>query len=275
MKYIDLINNNKDIENVIRTLIIHHSQLNSSEIFLNINKEIDFDLNLFNDDLKKYQNGEPLAYILGYSYFLDLKINLKQGIFIPRPETEMLTSELILEIDSYFDKNDILIGDICSGSGAIALALNHHIKAKTYGLEISDLALNFAKLNNKENNCDVEFIKSDVDKYLIDNSIKLDILASTPPYIKPNTKLDSRVLNYEPHNALFDDDNDGMGFYRKILKNHHQTTKNKALIAFEFGFDQKEDMKKLVQKYLPNCKYNFIYDYQGHPRGVIIFKDKK
>ena len=272
MTFDKIINKYKDIAHVVRKLILHNSKLSSSDIFANINQEIDFDLTILEKQINEYKAGKPLQYILGYVYFLDVKINVKEGVFIPRPETEMLTHEVLIDIDQYFGDQKIIIGDICSGSGAIALGLNHQTKQKTYGLELSPEALAMAKVNNTNNNCDVEFVKSDIDQYLIKNNIKLDVLVCNPPYIKPNYELEFRVKENEPHMALFDKQEDGMSFYSHILSNHELTTKPKAIIAFEFGFDQKEAMEKLINKYLPQSPYEFIQDYSGNTRGVIIKK---
>ncbi len=272
MTFEKIINKYIDIEHVARKLIIHHTKLSTSDIFKDIDQEIDFDLKLFVKDIDEYIAGKPLQYILGYEHFLDLKINVKKGVYIPRPETEKLTEEVLIEIDELFGNQEIIIADICSGSGAIALALNYHTKQKTYGLELSQQALSQARENNKLNKCQVQFEKSDIDSFLLKNNIKVDVLISNPPYIKRETKLESRVQDYEPHMALFDKDPDGLSFYKKILSNHYQTTKEKAIIAFEFGYDQKESIEKLIKENLPSSKYIFIYDYNDNPRGVIIKK---
>ena len=95
--------------------------------------------------------------------------------------------------------------------------------------------------------------------------IKVDVLVSNPPYIPKDEKMEKSVVDFEPHVALFGGD-DGLYFYRKIFANAHQIIKEKAILAFEMGYNQKESMEAEAKKYFPNDRMETIKDLNGKNR---------
>jgi len=161
-------------------------------------------------NLKKYT---PIQYILGTCDFLDVSLDVTPDVLIPRPETEELVQKIINE-NTDFSKS---ILDICTGSGCIALALKKQLpNATVYGFDISNSAINIAKKNAEKNQLNVEFFVADIFTYNAEKTF--DIIVSNPPYVRHSEKsqMAENVLNYEPHHALFVDDNDPLIFYSAI-----------------------------------------------------------
>ena len=160
--------------------------------------------------------SRPVQYVIGEAEFYDLNFNVKEGVLIPRPETEELVSRVVADA-----RSGMRILDVGTGSGAIAVSVAHNVVgAEVVAVDISDDALEIAKSNAAKNGVSIEFVKADA---LGDLSTlgKFDIIVSNPPYI-PQSDIDSmnrNVVDYEPHTALFVADDDALCFYRSIAQN--------------------------------------------------------
>ncbi|MBP3354200.1 MAG: peptide chain release factor N(5)-glutamine methyltransferase [Bacteroidales bacterium] len=217
-------------------------------------------------------DGEPMQYVLGYSYFCNLKIGVKSGVLIPRPETEELC-RLIIDREKT-DNPKIL--DICTGSGCIALALKNGIpNALVYGVDISETALRIAKENSYNCNLEVNFFKYDV----LNNTPSLcggyDIIVSNPPYICnfEKDKMEDIVLKNEPHLALFVEDETPLVFYDKIAKLGVKILNNGGRLFFEIN----PLFYKELQELLKNLNYSdieVIEDINGRQRFVACTKKR-
>ena len=177
-------------------------------------------------ELKIYK---PIQYILGETEFYGLRFQVNENTLIPRPETEELV-ELILDESRKSKVESLKILDIGTGSGCIAISLAKNIpNAEVFAIDVSEKALVVSQKNAEINNVKVDFIQSDILK--IDNLKSLytsnlllptlfDIIVSNPPYVRNLEKqeIKKNVLAYEPHLALFVDDNDALLFYRKIAQ---------------------------------------------------------
>ena len=105
---------------------------------------------------------------------------------------------------------------------------------------------------------------------LLDRGVKVDIFVSNPPYIPQNQDIESVVKDNEPHVALFGG-SDGLYFYRQIFATVQPLLKERALLAFEMGFDQREIMEEAVEHYFPNTPYEIIKDINGKDRMLFIY----
>lgn len=187
-------------------------------IHLNLNKELtkeqyDEFLGYINDRI----NGRPVAYIVGNREFMGLDFFVKEGVLIPRPDTETLVEEIIQLCKN--KNEEINIVDIGTGSGAITVSLAKYIKnSKITSLDISDIPLEVGKINAVNNGVDnrIEFLKSDVFTAIKNTEKKFDIIVSNPPYIpkKDIETLHTQVKDYEPYNAL-EGGEDGLDFIDK------------------------------------------------------------
>jgi len=217
------------------------------------------------DGIKKLEEGKPVQYIVGNVNFYGNTINVNENTLIPRFETELLIEKTIKLINKYFYKKvDIL--DIGTGSGCIAITLNKEVNSNIDAVDISDEALIVAKENNKINNTNVNFYKSDVFSNV---NKKYDVIISNPPYISYDEEIMDIVYDNEPHMALFADDN-GLYFYDKILRECINYLKDKFIIAFEIGYKQGDSVRELVYKYLENVDVTIEKDYNDRDRFVFI-----
>ena len=196
--------------------------------------------------IKKLCNGIPIQHITNRQEFMKMTFFVDENVLIPRPDTEILVEEVI-KIAKKINAKKIL--DLCTGSGAIAISLAKYIdKSNITAVDISDKALNVAKLNAKNNEVEdrITFVESDLFKNL--KKEKYDIIVSNPPYIKKEVlkKLDKEVQK-EPKLAL-DGGYDGLDFYRKIINKAEEYLKFNGYLCFEIGYDQKEDVENLLKE---------------------------
>jgi len=194
---------------------------------------------------KNINEDTPLSHLVGFDYFYDRKFKVTKDVLSPRMETE----ELIYKVIKYIKKSkkdSFRILDLCTGSGIIAITLKKEIVEKYTEIvasDISEKALSIAIENANNNNANITFITSD----LFDNiSGKFDLIISNPPYISYKDKITIKdsVLNYDPHLALFAEE-DGIYFYRKIIENAVHYLSKDGVIFFEIGYDQKEKIFEL------------------------------
>lgn len=217
--------------------------------------------------LARILKDEPMAYVLGYQWFYGYQIKVNQDVLIPREETEELVGHILSEIDDRYENPSIV--DVATGSGAIALALSKELNQAISATDISDAALKVAKENANTLDANVTFYEGDMLEPLIENNLKFDILICNPPYIKDTEHIQSSVLSYEPHVALFGGD-DGLFFYRKVLEKAHLVLNPKGMIAFEIGFDIGDGVKALAQSYFPDKEVSLVQDINGLDRFVFV-----
>jgi release factor glutamine methyltransferase len=172
-------------------------------------------LEFLTNELLRYR---PLQYVLGESYFYNLKLRVDERVLIPRPETEELVDWILREHRS--DANVSAILDIGTGSGCIALALKKNMPAaRIVAVDISEPALELAAENGADLGLQVEWQKADIlqGAHLLGNQV-FDLIVSNPPYIAVEEKsgMSPNVLQYEPHNALFVTNRDPQQFYKAI-----------------------------------------------------------
>ncbi|MEE3427411.1 MAG: peptide chain release factor N(5)-glutamine methyltransferase [Ruminococcus sp.] len=190
-------------------------------------------------------SGEPLQYILGEWEFYGYKFKVGKGVLIPRDDTEVL---LRLSLDFLKDKQNARVLDLCSGSGALAVAIAKETDAEVYALEKSAEALPYLCENININKANIEVIAGDV-FYCADEFMdkSFDLIISNPPYIITD-EIDTlqKEISFEPKTAL-DGGADGLKFYRGIIKDYTSKLRSGGMIAFEIGEGQFEDVKTLME----------------------------
>lgn len=204
--------------------------------------------------IDKRKSGYPIQYILGKQEFMGLDFFIKEGVLVPRPDTEILV-EYIIDIvnKGYFKgKDQLKIVDIGTGSGAITLSLAHYLKnVHIYSVDISDIALQVATENSRRLGLEskVTFLKGDLFEPLDNLGLyrSIDIIVSNPPYIptKDIEELQREVAEYEPKLAL-DGGEDGLDFYRRIVNEYDKYLSERGILAMEIGYDQGPAIKKLL-----------------------------
>ena len=194
--------------------------------------------------------SKPLAYILGFTEFANLKIKTREPILIPRPETEEWVLNLTNKLKNKAIKN---ILDIGTGSGCIALALKKALSnADVTAIDINPDAIKLAKENSQLNSLEVNFILSDLFENLPQQ--KFDLIVSNPPYISPieYEQLDNSVKKYEDKNALTAGDN-GLEIIKKIIKNSLNYLKENGLLVIEIDRNQDNILDWARQQGWKNC----------------------
>ena len=256
---------------VVKAFIFELCNEYDINLYLNIDNDVDDRvLDKFNSGIDRLLNNEPMNYVLGYSYFYGYKFIVNNEVLIPRYETEELVALILSKYDEFFNNQVINVCDVGTGSGAIAIALKkEENRMNLYASDISDTALDVAKQNALNNDCDITFMQGSMLDPYIENNIKVDILVSNPPYIKTVETIQSSVYDYEPHIALFGGE-DGLYFYRQILENAHKIVNDKSLIFFEMGYDLKESLTDLAESYFPDADIEVFKDINNKDRMMMI-----
>lgn len=194
--------------------------------------------------IEKRSTHYPLQYLMRQSFFMDFEFFVDEGVLIPRQDTEVLI-ETILERE---DKKEKKILDVCTGSGCIAISLKKYLeKSDVVAVDISRRALEIAKINREKLGADIHLFESDLFEKV---EGEFDIIVSNPPYIRTKEigTLMDEVKSFEPMLAL-DGREDGLFFYRKIIKEGRDYLKKDGRMYFEIGCDQGEAVSFLFQKY--------------------------
>ena len=220
------------------------------------------------EGIQKLKEGISPQYIVGNVDFYGNIIYVNEKVLIPRFETELLVEKTINYIKSKFnDISSLNILDIGTGSGCIAITLKKELGCNIVAADISAEALVVARDNAKKSGVDISFVCSDVFSNI---KGKYDVIISNPPYISRDEIVEKVVLDNEPHIALFAD-NDGLYFYREILKNAKKYLNSIFLIAFEIGELQGDRVRDLVFEYLDDVDVVIEQDYSLRDRFVFIF----
>lgn len=224
----------------------------------------------FEEILKRLEKDEPLAYVMGEQYFYGYPFEVNPSVLIPRYETEELVLRVLMEMDEHFTEGELTILDIGTGSGAIACTLKAEApQHRVFASDISEVAVAQAQRNAQKLGVDVTFMLGDMAQPFVDAKIKADILVCNPPYIPQDEVIQNSVKAYEPHVALFGGE-DGLYFYRKVLKDAPLILNAKNFLAFEMGWDQKEKLSALVKETFPSADIECFKDLQGKDRILVV-----
>ena len=209
---------------------------------------------------------EPIQYILGDAYFYGRHFIVTPATLIPRPETAGL-------IDMIADENhsdDLQVLDIGTGSGCIAISLALTLRfAHVTAIDISPEALSVAKENAKRLKARVDFLKADILSMHKPSKPCYDIIVSNPPYIADSEQasMDSNVLDFEPHSALFVPDDNPLVFYKAIAQYALDALKPGGKLYFEINSRFPAETCRLLTS-LGFANVQSHLDYRAMPRFV-------
>ena len=219
---------------------------NRSYILLNLDKNLKKkSLNNFLNLIKERSRGKPIAYLIEKKEFWDYEFKIKEGVLIPRPDTEIMVEQIL---DLTKNKQKLRILDIGTGSGCIILSiLKERKNYKGIGIDISKKCIDMCKINtfNLKLTNRAKFFKSDVDNFV---DAKYDLILSNPPYINQVDLrcLEKDVYDFEPKSSL-DGGIDGLSEIRKIVDKSSELIKINGKLVLEIAFDQKFRVKKLLK----------------------------
>lgn len=251
----------------LEILMLHLLDKNTIWLHLNYNEEFKYEKEL-EKLLKKRENNYPLEYLINKASFYGENFIVKEGVLIPRPETEILV-ENALEILK--EKENPKVLEIGVGSGIISVMLALLIEdIQITAVDINDKALELAKQNAIKHKVEdkITFIKSDLFENVEEND--LTMIISNPPYIANDYKLPPNV-KYEPRNALF-----GGEIGDELLKDIIDGTNEREIeyLLCEMGFDQKKPLEEYFKKFDVK-EYSFYKDYEKFDRGFTLRFNKK
>ena len=226
-------------------------------------------------EIKKILENNPIEYITNKKEFMNLELYVNQDVLIPRQDTEILVEEVINILQNIKAEN-IQILDMCTGSGAIAIALAKNVeKCIVDAVDISSGALEVVRKNVVKNQVEdkINIINSDLFSKVPNK--KYNLIVSNPPYIERNVieNLDKQVQK-EPIIAL-DGGEDGLDFYKKIINEASSYLESNGYLCFEIGYNQKNEVQNLLSN---SGKYQNIYckkDLCGNDRVIIAKKSER
>ena len=215
-----------------------------------------------------FQN-KPVQYITGETYFYNDKFLTPPGVFIPRPETELLVDCAVEFLSK--SKDSLKIIDFCTGSGCILLSIAKKFPNHEYiGLDKSELAIKTAEKNRKSLGLkNVQFFNQDIFEY---NKSKANLLLCNPPYLAKHEidSLEQSVRDYDPLSALTDFKN-GTSFYKYLISNFNKLVKKNGIMLLEIPFSTVTDDIISINKNFNANKSLFYKDLEGKNRVIKIY----
>lgn len=235
-------------------------------IFMNGDREIlDFVQRNISAAVDKVLAGEPVQYAVGRARFMGMDFKVSPAVLVPRPETEGLVD---LITDDWGGRSDLSVLDLCTGSGCIAVALSRALPfSDVEAVDISADALAVARENAAALGARVRFVRADVLDLRPEEDGKFDIVVSNPPYVCESEKkdMDARVLDYEPHLALFVPDSNPLEFYRPIAEYASQALKKGGMLYFEINPLFASDIASMLNN-TGFADVQIFRDYRGKQR---------
>lgn len=269
---LDLLYEKNEIRSMIYSLIEHFTEFDLTKILtykdeLKVSESELLKINFAIKDLKK---EKPLQQIIGYTDFLDVRIDVNEHVLIPRVETEEIVQRVINENKG---RKNLKIADICCGSGCIAIALKKAFPdANIYAYDISEEALKKSKENAEKNKEKINFFKENILESKEKNQ-EFDIIVSNPPYVRESEKafMRNNVLLYEPALALFVSDKEPLIFYEHLLKFSNQNLAKNGKIYMEINENLAKETELLFKNF--NYQTSVFKDLRGKDRLLLTKKD--
>ena len=250
---------------IAEMIILAKGRISRNDLLIEPNVELEIpEFETICDELRSWR---PVQYIVGKADFAEMELTVREGVLIPRPETEELVDWVAREA-----KEGARILDVCTGSGCIAIALRRMVpSSEVWAMDISPEALAIARENGAEYAPEVRFVEGDA---LVDFSaqfkgVMFDAIVSNPPYIPERDRALMRpnVTEHEPDIALFVEDSDPLIFYRAIAQTGRKMLNADGHLYFEIYESLVEEMVAMLE-----CEdYTEVTvkeDFRGKPRMI-------
>lgn len=248
-------------------ILTHILKCSRADLLLGKSKLVPSQERLYQEFKARRRKGEPLQYILGSWDFYGMEFLVSPDVLIPRPETEGLVSLAL----KYFQGVDIL--DLGTGSGNIAVTMAKllpYVKVTSVdvSLEAIEVAINNAQVHGVESR--VEFVHADMGEWLMEEKKRYDMIIANPPYI-PTSELANLPadVKHEPTLAL-DGGEDGLDFYRLIIKTSPYLITRGGYLMMEFGDGQAEGIKDLARAQPLFSHREIFKDLAGRERVILL-----
>ena len=201
--------------------------------------------------MEKRAEGYPIQYIIGKKEFMGLDFHVREGVLIPRNDTEILVEYILEYMDERHGNETIDILELGIGSGAISLSIAHYNRrVRIHGVDLHSIPLEVAEENKARLGLDnVSFHQGDLFQGIegLEMDGRFHIIVSNPPYIPSDDMgtLQEEIREYEPTDAL-DGGGDGLDFYRRIIPQSRDYLIEEGLLIFEMGYDQGEEIERMM-----------------------------
>lgn len=258
-----------------RILMQHLYNTDYTGIIMRMNDEMPKEKQeIFREMVEEHAKGKPVQYITGTEEFYGRFFYVDESVLIPRPETEELILGAINRMKRLFGNHkELKIADIGTGSGIIAITMKlEWPDAKVTATDISEAALQTAKRNAEKWRAYIDFRLGDLTGPI--QHEKWDVILSNPPYIAHHEaeEMSEVVLDYEPHLALFAED-DGLEFYKRLAQSLPDLLNKPSLIGVEIGHRQGEAVANLFQSSFPDAQIEIVKDMNQKNRFVFCMID--
>ena len=250
---------------IAEMIILAKGRISRNDLLIEPNVELKIpEFETICDELRSWR---PVQYIVGKADFADMELTAREGVLIPRPETEELVDWVAREA-----KEGARILDVCTGSGCIAIALRRMVpSSEVWAMDISPEALAIARENGAEYAPEVRFVEGDA---LVDFSaqfkgVMFDAIVSNPPYIPESDRALMRpnVTEHEPDIALFVEDSDPLIFYRAIAQTGRKMLNADGRLYFEIYESLVEQMVAMLERE-GYTEVTVKEDFRGKPRMI-------
>lgn len=238
--------------NVARLITRHITGMDAVRLTLERDMEVTAETELLAEKyIQQLLSGKPVQYVLNEAHFFDMDLFVDERVLIPRPETE----ELLFIIRKEMKNPPHRAIDLCTGSGCIALALKKMFPtSEVLAVDVSTDALEVAKENSNRTGLAIRLIHDNVLDPQSDVGMSFDLIVSNPPYVRlsESASMHERVLDHEPHLALFVPDNDPLVFYRSIFSFASRSLNPGGMIALEINESEGTGVAGLASEHLIN-----------------------
>ncbi|MDN3429005.1 peptide chain release factor N(5)-glutamine methyltransferase [Microbacterium sp. APC 3898] len=256
-------------EGAARILLQHELGLSYSGLIAAMRDEIsEAQFNRFWANVEQHAKGVPVQHLTGSEEFYGRNFLVNPDVLIPRPETEELIEETLQLIERHLFKEELAIADIGTGSGIIAITMKCELpNALVTATDISQPALETAALNAERLHAEIDFRLGDLTEPIKDR--KWDVVLSNPPYIghEEAPSLSDSVRDFEPHNALFADQ-EGLALYEKMAEQFPKLINKPGIIGFEIGYQQGPAVEKMLKSAFPDAVVYIKEDINKKDRMV-------
>lgn len=218
--------------------------------------------------VERRRQREPLQLIVGLTWFRYLELQVRPGVFIPRPETEIVAGAAVAEVER-LGTGPVLVVDLCCGTGPIGLSVAQETKADVVMVDLDETAVDLTRANADHNQVQVQVLVGDVrDSDLLGDLLgRVDVVVSNPPYIPADAvPVDLEVANYDPDLALYGGGDDGLLLPQAVLAAAARLLRPGGLLVMEHAERQDEALRNLASEYFDQVLT--LPDLTGRPRMV-------
>lgn len=217
----------------------------------------------------------PLQHLTGRAWFRGLELEVGPGVFVPRPETEVVAGWAIDAIRTCLAVGVAtpVVVDLCTGSGAIALALKSEVpEAEVHAVEVSDLAVAWAQRNRERLELDVEIVHGDAVTAFEELS-EVDVVVSNPPYIPTTAEpIDPEVRDHDPHVALYGGSEDGLAIPRLVAARAAGLLRRGGVLVMEHADSQGVSLPGALRATGSWAHVEDRLDLTGRPRATVAVR---